>query len=137
MMSMRFRTEHQRDAFFLIIIVTIAAFLILTGGWMYMIAAVGVAVAVGSGTLVAVGTGVAVGSGTSATSVVAVGSGAVVAVDSGAVVGGTDVAVGSSSPSHSTATDAAPPPQARTTKKLLIIVTIKILFKIISRSKKS
>ena len=42
MMSMRFRTEHQRDAFFLIIIVTIAAFLILTGGWIYMIAAVGV-----------------------------------------------------------------------------------------------
>ena len=45
MMSMRFRTEHQRDAFFLIIIVTIAAFLILTGGWMYMIAVVGVAAA--------------------------------------------------------------------------------------------
>ena len=45
MMSMRFRTEHQRDAFFLIIIVTIAAFLILTGGWIYMIAAVGVAAA--------------------------------------------------------------------------------------------
>ena len=44
MMSMRFRTEHQRDAFFFIIIVTIAAFLILTGGWMYMVAAVGVAV---------------------------------------------------------------------------------------------
>ena len=45
MMSMRFRTEYQRDAFFLVIIVTIAAFLILTGGWMYMIAAVGVAAA--------------------------------------------------------------------------------------------
>ena len=45
MMSMRFRTEHQRDAFFLIIIVTITAVLILTGGWMYVIAAVGVAVA--------------------------------------------------------------------------------------------
>ena len=45
MMSMRFRTEHQRDAFFLIIIAMIAAFLILTGGWMYIIAAVGVAVA--------------------------------------------------------------------------------------------
>ena len=45
MMSMRFRTEHQRDAFFLIIIVTSAAFLILTGGWIYMIAAVGVVAA--------------------------------------------------------------------------------------------
>ena len=45
MMSMRFRTEHQRDAFFLVIIAMIAAFLILTGGWMYMIAAVGVAAA--------------------------------------------------------------------------------------------
>ena len=45
MMSMRFRTEHQRDAFFLVIIAMIAAVLILTGGWMYMIAAVGVAAA--------------------------------------------------------------------------------------------
>ena len=45
MMSMRLGTGLQRDAFFLVIIVTIAAFLILTGGWMYMIAAVGVAAA--------------------------------------------------------------------------------------------
>ena len=34
----------QRDAFFLIIIAMIATVLILTGGWMYLIAAVGVAV---------------------------------------------------------------------------------------------
>ena len=33
-----------RDAFFLIIITIIATVLILTGGWMYLIAAVGVAV---------------------------------------------------------------------------------------------
>ena len=32
-----------RDAFFLIIITIIATVLILTGGWMYLIAAVGVA----------------------------------------------------------------------------------------------
>ena len=43
MMSMRLGTGLQRDAFFLVIIAMIAAFLILTGGWMYMIAAVGVA----------------------------------------------------------------------------------------------
>ena len=34
----------QRDAFFLIIIAMIATVLILTGGWLYLIAAVGVAV---------------------------------------------------------------------------------------------
>ena len=34
-----------RDAFFLIIITIIATVLILTGGWLYLIAAVGVAVA--------------------------------------------------------------------------------------------
>ena len=45
MMSMRLRTGLQRDAFFLVIIAMIAAFLILTGGWMYMITAVGVAAA--------------------------------------------------------------------------------------------
>ena len=33
----------QRDAFFLIIIAMIATVLILTGGWLYLIAAVGVA----------------------------------------------------------------------------------------------
>ena len=33
----------QRDAFFLIIIAMIAAILILTGGWLYLIAAVGIA----------------------------------------------------------------------------------------------
>ena len=33
----------QRDTFFLIIIAMIATVLILTGGWMYLIAAVGVA----------------------------------------------------------------------------------------------
>ena len=34
-----------RDAFFLIIITIIATVLILTGGWLYLIAAVGIAVA--------------------------------------------------------------------------------------------
>ena len=37
--------KMQRDAFFLIIIAMIAAILILTSGWLYLIAAVGVAVA--------------------------------------------------------------------------------------------
>ena len=37
--------KMQRDAFFLIIIVMIATVLILTGGWLYLIAAVGIAVA--------------------------------------------------------------------------------------------
>ena len=37
--------KMQRDAFFLIIIAMIATVLILTGGWLYLIAAVGVAVA--------------------------------------------------------------------------------------------
>ena len=36
--------KMQRDAFFLIIIAMIATVLILTGGWLYLIAAVGVAV---------------------------------------------------------------------------------------------
>ena len=34
----------QRDTFFLIIIAMIATVLILTGGWLYLIAAVGIAV---------------------------------------------------------------------------------------------
>ena len=37
--------KMQRDTFFLIIIAMIATVLILTGGWLYLIAAVGVAVA--------------------------------------------------------------------------------------------
>ena len=36
--------KMQRDVFFLIIIAMIATVLILTGGWLYLIAAVGVAV---------------------------------------------------------------------------------------------
>ena len=36
--------KMQRDTFFLIIIAMIATVLILTGGWLYLIAAVGVAV---------------------------------------------------------------------------------------------
>lgn len=36
--------KMQRDAFFLIIIAMIATVLILTGGWLYLIVAVGVAV---------------------------------------------------------------------------------------------
>ena len=36
--------KMQRDAFFLIIIAMIATVLILTGGWLYLIAAVGIAV---------------------------------------------------------------------------------------------
>ena len=36
--------KMQRDIFFLIIIAMIATVLILTGGWLYLIAAVGVAV---------------------------------------------------------------------------------------------
>ena len=35
--------KMQRDVFFLIIIAMIATVLILTGGWMYLIAVVGVA----------------------------------------------------------------------------------------------
>ena len=35
--------KMQRDVFFLIIIAMIAAVLILTGGWLYLIAAVGIA----------------------------------------------------------------------------------------------
>ena len=37
--------KMQRDVFFLIIIAMITTVLILTGGWLYLIAAVGVAVA--------------------------------------------------------------------------------------------
>ena len=37
--------KMQRDAFFLIIIAMIATVLILTGGWLYLIAAVCIAVA--------------------------------------------------------------------------------------------
>ena len=36
--------KMQRDTFFLIIIAMIATVLILTGGWLYLIAAVGIAV---------------------------------------------------------------------------------------------
>ena len=36
--------KMQRDVFFLIIIAMIATVLILTGGWLYLIAAVGIAV---------------------------------------------------------------------------------------------
>ena len=36
--------KMQRDAFFLIIIAMIATVLILTGGWLYLIVAVGIAV---------------------------------------------------------------------------------------------
>ena len=37
--------KMQRDVFFLIIIAMIATVLILTGGWLYLIAAIGIAVA--------------------------------------------------------------------------------------------
>ena len=36
--------KMQRDVFFLIIIAMIATILILTGGWLYLIVAVGIAV---------------------------------------------------------------------------------------------